>query len=70
LVNLEYCDNLLRLTVTDHGIGLAEEKAAGSGIGLVAMRERAYLVNGSVSIESHAGGGTRVSVEVPLSTVA
>jgi len=36
----------------------------------VGMKERAHLVNGTVSIESRSGEGTEVSVTVPLSTVA
>jgi signal transduction histidine kinase len=37
-----------------------------SHIGLRGMRERVALVNGTLSVESHPGGGTRVHAEVPL----
>ena len=37
-----------------------------SHIGLRGMRERVALVNGTLSVESRPGGGTRVRAEVPL----
>jgi PAS domain S-box-containing protein len=37
-----------------------------SGIGLVSMEERLKLVDGSVTIQSRPGGGTRVLAVVPL----
>lgn len=35
-------------------------------IGMRGMRERAALVHGTVSVQSHPGGGTRVRAEVPV----
>ena len=68
LVAVEGDGNVLRLTVKDEGIGLnATQLPPGAGIGIVGMKERAHLVNGSVSIESQSGQGTEVRVEVPLS---
>jgi PAS domain S-box-containing protein len=68
-VSLESVGNVLCLTVKDSGIGLAEKQPArGSGIGFVAMKERAHLVNGNVSIQSRTGEGTEVRVEVPIAT--
>jgi PAS domain S-box-containing protein len=64
-VTLEYSDSVLRLTVKDEGIGLSADRT-GRGIGMVAMKERAHLVNGKVSIASEHGQGTEVRVEVPL----
>ena len=69
-VELASVENMLRLTVKDSGIGLgANPSSAAAGIGIVAMKERAQLVNGNVSIESKVGEGTEVRVEVPI-TVA
>ena len=66
-VELEFDNGVLRLTVKDQGIGLREEqKKAERGIGMVAMKERAHLVNGKVSIQSETGEGTEVVVEVPV----
>jgi len=70
-VTLEFDGRVLRLTVKDEGIGLTLSRLqSGGSIGIVGMKERAHLVNGTVSIESRSGEGTEVSVTVPLSTVA
>jgi signal transduction histidine kinase len=53
----------VRLTVTDNGIGLAEESV--EGFGLRGMRARAAQVGGKMSVESTPGDGTMVTVEVP-----
>jgi PAS domain S-box-containing protein len=69
-VTVEFADNVLRLIIKDQGIGLKTEQPEPSGIGIVAMRERAHLVNGRLSIHSTTGSGTEVSVEVPVTTSA
>jgi len=57
----------IHLTVHDDGAGFDTELAMSSqGLGLISMRERASLVNGSMSITSKPGGGTEISVRVPL----
>ena len=66
-VELAVTAGVLRLTVRDEGVGLRAEPAkAERGIGMVAMQERAHLVNGKVSIQSETGAGTEVRVEVPV----
>ena len=66
-VELEFTDGALRLTVRDQGVGLrGDARKAERGIGMVAMKERAHLVNGKVSIQSETGEGTEVRVEVPV----
>ncbi len=69
-VTVEFADNVLRLIIKDRGIGLKTEQPEPSGIGIVAMRERAHLVNGKLSIQSTTGSGTEVSVEVPVTASA
>jgi len=66
-VTLEFADEMLRLLVKDQGIGLSVDQPGTRGIGFVAMKERANLVNGTLSIQSVTGAGTEVSVEVPMS---
>ena len=65
-VELEFSGGVLHLTVKDQGVGLHAETKAARGIGMVAMKERAHLVNGKVSIQSETGEGTEVRVEVPV----
>lgn len=69
-VTVEFAENVLRLTIKDQGIGLKTERPEPRGVGIVAMRERAHLVNGKLSIQSKTGVGTEVSVEVPVSASA
>jgi PAS domain S-box-containing protein len=70
-VKLDVIDNHLRLTVKDEGVGLKEERGGPrTSIGLIGMKERALLVNGTLNIQSQAGEGTEVTVTVPLSMAA
>jgi PAS domain S-box-containing protein len=64
-IDLEFRDQVVRLTIKDQGIGLDTDQSD-RGIGMVAMKERAHLVNGKLSIQSQTGAGTEVSVEVPV----
>ncbi|WP_219500192.1 sensor histidine kinase [Nonomuraea ceibae] len=57
-LNLEICDD-------GRGIGRRESAAAGLGVGLASMRERALELGGSCTVEERPGGGTRVRVELP-----
>ena len=57
----------LRLSITDDGVGFEPETMRANGsLGLVSMGERARFVRGRLSLESHAGKGTRVEVRVPI----
>jgi PAS domain S-box-containing protein len=59
----------VHLTVRDQGRGFdLEQVRSGHGIGLISMRERTRLVNGTISIESKPSCGTTIEVDVPLST--
>ena len=61
----------LTLEIRDNGRGFEPEKATKAGhYGLLGMRERARLVNGSLSVESSAGQGTSIRLEVPISKEA
>lgn len=58
---------MLTLTVSDQGTGVREN--APHGLGLAAMRERAGLIGGTLSVSSTEarGGGTVVTLAAPLS---
>jgi signal transduction histidine kinase len=80
IVRLQVESGALTLDVEDDGRGLPADitrsgpplpgrvGVAGRGLGLVAMRERAELVNGSIELLTPPGGGTVVRLKVPLST--
>jgi signal transduction histidine kinase len=53
--------------IEDDGRGFAGKGTqSGDGIGLLGMRERIALVGGRLEVETSAGGGTRIVVEVPV----
>lgn len=64
IVRLHRRDGTVSLQVEDNGKGIAEQPIA--GLGLVAMRERAELLRGTVNVRKNGGCGTLVSLEVPL----
>jgi len=60
----------LRLAIADDGVGFDPKTMRANGsLGLVSMGERARFVRGLISVESHAGKGTRVEVRVPIAAV-
>ncbi len=73
-VRLTHLPDLARLEVSDDGIGfdpLAPGRLiSGSGLGLIGMQERVTLVGGTCRIESSPGEGTRVVVELPVTSDA
>jgi len=52
--------------IEDDGRGFDPERDVDGGIGLIGMRERIALLDGSVTIESAPGKGTTLAVEVPV----
>ncbi|MBI4443579.1 MAG: PAS domain S-box protein [Acidobacteria bacterium] len=59
--------NEVTLTIEDCGSGFDPEQVkAKGGLGLTSMEERVRLANGTISILSQPGSGTRVQVRVPL----
>lgn len=58
----------ITLQIVDNGSGfdMREMARGGDGFGLFAVKERASLVDGNLTVESAPGKGTRVTVSVPL----
>jgi signal transduction histidine kinase len=63
-VRLHFLPEALEVEVEDHGKGF-DAQAAKQGIGLVAMRERAGLMDGTVQFLHSAPSGTLVRLTVP-----
>ena len=66
-------DNHVRLTVDDEGQGfdtgrLEEAGRDLNGIGLMSIRQWTTAMNGTISIESQPGKGTRVAIDIPIDT--
>lgn len=66
-VELHQAHGMLRMTISDNGIGIntACRHKAGS-FGLVGIEERISLLGGNCSINSLTHGGTTVSIAVPI----
>jgi len=67
-IRLKYEAGSLELEVEDHGSGFVVDKMQ-RGIGLVAMRERAELIGGTLAITPRPQGGTSVRLQIPREKV-
>jgi len=73
-LSLETKPGYASLAVMDNGIGFLPDEVIYDdggrfGIGLLSIKERTELLNGTVTIDSSPGRGTRVHVVVPLEEV-
>jgi signal transduction histidine kinase len=59
-------DGRIKAVIEDDGTGFDPDAGAGDGIGLIGMRERIELLDGTLAVESSEASGTTVAVEVPL----
>jgi signal transduction histidine kinase len=59
-------DGRIKAVIEDDGTGFEPETRGGDGIGLVGMRERIELLDGSLAVESSPRSGTTVAIEVPV----
>jgi len=60
-IDAERSDAMVRLTVTDDGIGGADP----TGRGLRGLADRAEAAGGTLSVRSPAGSGTTITAELP-----
>ena len=66
-VTLSVCPDSIQLRVSDNGTGFVPDSArATTGLGVVGMRERIRLVNGTLALSSQPGQGTEITATVPL----
>jgi signal transduction histidine kinase len=69
-VEVAVADSTARLLVADDGRGFGPEtrdrRRAEGHLGLSLVEELAHQAGGTLTIDSHEGGGTRVRLEVPL----
>ncbi|HNB52796.1 MAG TPA: sensor histidine kinase [Anaerolineales bacterium] len=64
-LHLTHTDTTLTLTVSDNGRGFDPDTVAGAAhFGLRGLRERAEMAGGQLTVESKAGEGTRVKLEM------
>ena len=67
-IRLKFLSESLELEVEDHGKGFVAEKTQ-RGIGLVAMRDRAELIGGTLTVSPRSEGGTNVRLQIPRTKV-
>ncbi|MER3417680.1 MAG: hypothetical protein C4343_00860 [Chloroflexota bacterium] len=67
---LDATEDRLRIRVVDAGRGFDMATAAGSGLGLVGMQERARLLGCELFVETAPGRGTTIELRVPLAPVS
>jgi signal transduction histidine kinase len=72
-IELAIDDRSIRLTVRDDGCGfnpVERRSSRESGLGLLGMEERVQALQGQLTIDSRAGEGTAVRVELPRHAAA
>ncbi|MBS1795845.1 MAG: hypothetical protein JSS81_18465 [Acidobacteria bacterium] len=71
-VRVKRAGNSVSITVEDNGRGFepGRIKAAGGGLGLVGLKERAQLLGGEFAIDSRIGEGTRIEVVIGLRNIS
>lgn len=67
-VHVAYRSTALEIEVTDTGRGVAAVGTEGPGHGLIGMRERAALLDGTLDARPMSAGGFRVDAVLPLPT--
>jgi signal transduction histidine kinase len=68
-LELEFRPDKVVLAIRDNGHGFAPDNCLGPNqghFGLLGMSERAKRLGGSISIDSAAGAGTTISLEIPV----
>jgi PAS domain S-box-containing protein len=65
-VTLEQFNNCIQLTVKDWGVGIAQKNPSRGVHGLLGIKERVRLLNGTFQLDSSPGQGTRITIELPF----
>ena len=63
IVRVEAADGLLRVGISDDGVGGAQ---FGRGSGLVGLKDRVEALGGEITMQSDPAAGTSLSIELPL----
>lgn len=70
-LNIIFADSATKIIISDNGVGFKvpneiDDFASYGKLGLVGMKERAYLIGGTLVIDSKEDTGTTIAVQVPL----
>ena len=65
-IELKVKQSVVQLRVQDNGKGILKlDQTKHGSFGLIGMRERIYILGGSVAIEGPSSGGTHITIELP-----
>ncbi len=64
IISIERDDRMVRISVTDDGVGIPDELGDTGGMGINIMRYRAWVIGANISIYKNDGGGTVVMCEL------
>ncbi len=59
-------EDRLHLVIRDNGVGLSPAARSAGGLGLLGIGERLREIHGTLSIDSAAGAGTTLRIQIPL----
>ena len=65
-VNVDIKDKTLLFTIQDDGIGFDSSSIPTGHYGILGIKERVRLINGSFEIQSENGKGTTIRIDIPL----
>lgn len=66
VVELKEDDKIIMLNITDNGRGIdASAESRENSLGLLGMRERAFMLGGTLKIQGGNGAGTSIEVRIP-----
>ncbi len=67
VVELREDERDVLLKITDNGCGIDANDSRENSLGLIGMRERAFMLGGTLKIQSRKGSGTSIDVRIPKS---
>ncbi len=65
-VNIACNDGHITLQIADAGVGFDPRHLSSASLGLASIRERVAVLKGRLSIDAARGGGTQITVHIPL----
>ena len=65
-INIACNDGHIALHIADAGVGFDPALLSSAGLGLASIRERVAVLKGQLSIDAAQGGGTQITVHIPL----
>jgi signal transduction histidine kinase len=67
-VSITCTEGHIALQIADSGVGFDPGQLQSAGLGLASMRERVAVLKGQLSIAAGPGGGTQITVQIPLAS--